>query len=108
MRSLMRYVPKRYDPAIIEALALAGALNPNLREAGRAEAITRAATWLQAGDSESVWAGEIGIDGDYVLRRLWRGVTDHHVVDHKFVASAEARKLHGLAAEQAPAYASQS
>jgi DNA gyrase subunit B len=32
-------------------------------------------------------------------------VTDHHVVDHKFVASAEARKLHGLAAEQAAAYA---
>ncbi|MEA3002522.1 MAG: gyrase subunit, partial [Sphingomonadales bacterium] len=31
MRSLMAYVPRRYDPAIIEALALAGALNPNLR-----------------------------------------------------------------------------
>jgi DNA gyrase subunit B len=108
MRSLMAYVPRRYDPAIIEALALAGALNPNLREPGRAEAITRAAAWLQAGDEDSTWTGEIGADGDYVLRRLWRGVTDHHVVDHKFVASAEARKLHGLATEQAPAYASAS
>ncbi|HEX4738764.1 MAG TPA: DNA topoisomerase (ATP-hydrolyzing) subunit B [Allosphingosinicella sp.] len=108
MRSLMRYVPKRYDPAIIEALALAGALDPNLREPGRAQAIARAAAWLQAGDSESTWNGELGADGDYILRRLWRGVTDHHVVDHKFVASAEARKLHGLAAEQAPAYATQS
>jgi DNA gyrase subunit B len=108
MRSLMRYVPKRYDPAIIEALALAGALDPALREPGRVEAITRAATWLQAGDEESTWSGSLGADGDYVLQRLWRGVTDHHVVDHKFVASAEARKLHGLAAEQAAAYASQS
>src|SRR3954471_11105683 len=108
MRSLMRYVPKRYDPAIIEALALAGALNPHLREPGRTEAITRAATWLQAGDEESTWTGSLGADGDYVLQRLWRGVTDHHIVDHKFVASAEARKLHGLAAEQAAAYASQS
>src|SRR3954464_6885491 len=108
MRSLMRYVPKRYDPAIIEALALAGALNPALREPGRAEAIGRAAAWLQAGDEESTWTGSLGADGDYVLQRLWRGVTDHHVVDHKFVASAEARKLHGLAAEQAAAYASQS
>jgi DNA gyrase subunit B len=108
MRSLMAYVPRRYDPAIIEALALAGALNPNLREPGRAEAITRAAAWLQAGDEDSTWTGEIGADGDYVLRRLWRGVTDHHVVDHKFVASAEARKLHGLATEQAPAYATAS
>ncbi|HEY1606505.1 MAG TPA: DNA topoisomerase (ATP-hydrolyzing) subunit B [Allosphingosinicella sp.] len=108
MRSLMNYVPKRYDPAIIEALALAGALNPNLREAGRGETIARAAAWLQAGDTESTWTGELGADGDYILRRLWRGVTDHHVVDHKFVASAEARKLHGLAGEQAQAYATSS
>ncbi len=108
VRTLMRYVPRRYDPGLIEALALAGALNPALRTPGRAEAIARAATFLQAGDEESTWTGEIGADGDYVLRRLWRGVTDHHIVDHKFVASAEARKLHALAAEQAPAYASQS
>jgi DNA gyrase subunit B len=105
MRSLMRYVPRRYDPMLIEALALCGALNPNLRD--RAGAVGRTAAWLQAGDDEAQWTGELGADGDYVLRRLWRGVTDHHIVDHKFVASAEARKLHGLAAEQAPAYAAQ-
>ena len=102
MRSLMRYVPRRYDPALIEALALTGALNPNLRD--RAAAAGRAAAWLQAGDEEARWTGEVGADGDYVLRRLWRGVTDHHVIDHKFVASAEARKLHGLATEQAATY----
>jgi DNA gyrase subunit B len=43
-----------------------------------------------------------------VLKRLWRGVTDYHVVDHKFLVSAEARKLHGLALEQADTYAAQS
>jgi DNA gyrase subunit B len=102
MRSLMRYVPRRYDPALIEALALTGALNPNLRD--RVAAAGRAAAWLQAGDEEAKWTGEAGADGDYVLRRLWRGVTDHHVIDHKFIASAEARKLHGLASEQAPTY----
>ncbi|HEY6917510.1 MAG TPA: DNA gyrase subunit B, partial [Allosphingosinicella sp.] len=32
MRTLMRYVPRRYDPAIIEALALAGALDPELKD----------------------------------------------------------------------------
>ncbi|MEA3036664.1 MAG: gyrase subunit [Sphingomonadales bacterium] len=105
MRSLMRYVPRRYDPMLIEALALCGALNPHLRD--RAGAVARTAAWLQAGDDDALWTGELGADGDYVLRRLWRGVTDHHIVDHKFVASAEARKLHGLAAEQAPAYAAQ-
>jgi DNA gyrase subunit B len=106
MRSLMRYVPRRYDPMLIEALALSGALNPTLRD--RAAAAERTAAWLQAGDAEAQWTGEVGADGDYVLRRLWRGVTDHHIVDHKFVASAEARKLHGLAAEQAPTYATAS
>ena len=35
MRTLMRYVPRRYDPVIIEALALAGALDPELSRAGR-------------------------------------------------------------------------
>jgi DNA gyrase subunit B len=101
----MRYVPRRYDPGLIEALALNGALDPALKPGQRAEAITRAAAFLQGSDSESTWTGEIGADGDYVLRRLWRGVTDHHVVDHKFVASAEARKLHSLTAEQAASYA---
>jgi DNA gyrase subunit B len=108
VRSLMRYVPRRYDPGLIEALALNGALDPALPAARRAEAIARAAAFLQASDESSTWTGEVGADGDYVLRRLWRGVTDHHVVDHKFVASAEARKLHGLAAEQAATYASAS
>jgi DNA gyrase subunit B len=108
VRSLMRYVPRRYDPGLIEALALNGALDPARRADRRAAAIGRAADFLQAGDEDSTWTGEIGADGDYVLRRLWRGVTDHHVVDHKFVGSAEARKLHGLAAEQAPTYSSAS
>jgi DNA gyrase subunit B len=108
VRSLMRYVPRRYDPGLIEALALNGALDPELPAAARAEAIARAARFLQGSDEDAIWAGELGADGDYVLRRLWRGVTDHHVVDHKFIASAEARKLHGLTAEQAPAYATAS
>jgi DNA gyrase subunit B len=106
VRSLMAYVPKRYDPAIIEALALNGVLDPEL--ADRADAIRRTAAWLQAGDTESTWTGELGEDGNVILKRLWRGVTDWHVVDHKFLVSAEARKLHALAAEQIATYASQS
>ncbi|HEX8574508.1 MAG TPA: DNA topoisomerase (ATP-hydrolyzing) subunit B [Allosphingosinicella sp.] len=105
VRSLMAYVPRRYDPGLIEALALNGALDPGRPAAERTAAIARAAAFLQESDQDSTWTGEVGADGDYVLRRLWRGVTDHHVVDHKFVASAEARKLHTLAAEQAAAYA---
>ncbi|HEV7661669.1 MAG TPA: DNA topoisomerase (ATP-hydrolyzing) subunit B [Allosphingosinicella sp.] len=105
MRALMAYIPRRYDPAIIEALALSGSLDPKLGAAQRADAIARASKWLGAGDEEGRWTGEMGADGDYVLRRLWRGVTDHHVIDHKFLVSAEARKLHGLAIGEAETYA---
>jgi DNA gyrase subunit B len=108
VRTLMRYVPRRYDPAIIEALALTGALDPDLKDGERAAAVASAAAWLQAGDADATWGGEASDEGNYVLKRLWRGVTDWHIVDHKFLASAEARKLHGLATEQAPAYGSQS
>jgi DNA gyrase subunit B len=108
VRTLMRYVPKRYDPAIIEALALTGALDPELKDGERASAVGSAAAWLQAGDADATWSGEVGEDGNYVLKRLWRGVTDWHIVDHKFLVSAEARKLHALTAEQAAAYATQS
>jgi DNA gyrase subunit B len=70
--------------------------------------VQRAAAWLQAGDSDSTWSGEIGEEGNYVLKRLWRGVTDWHIVDHKFLMSAEARKLHTLTLEQVATYATQS
>jgi DNA gyrase subunit B len=108
VRTLMRYVPRRYDPALIEALALTGALDPELKDGARAAAAERTAAWLQAGDAEASWTGEASGEGNYILKRLWRGVTDWHVVDHKFLVSAEARKLHALAMEQATTYATQS
>ena len=37
---------------------------------------------------------------------MWRGVTDAHLIEPGFVGSAEARKLHKLAQEQAEAYGS--
>ncbi|MEA3030997.1 MAG: gyrase subunit [Sphingomonadales bacterium] len=105
LRSLMTYVPRRYDPAIIEGLALTGALDPRLGPADRQEALSLTQEWLNVVDEEGQWSAEMGADGDYVLRRLWRGVTDHHVIDHKFLVSAEARKLHGLAVPEAATYA---
>ena len=101
VRALMAYVPRRYDPGLIEALALTGALNP---EQG-AEALALTQEWLNTVDDEGRWTAEQGADGDYILRRLWRGVTDHHVIDHKFLVSAEARKLHGLVVPEAATYA---
>src|SRR5437868_4441901 len=97
MRTLMRYAPKKYDPAMIEALALSGGLDPKLDAAGRAKAIATVAAWLGAGDLEAAWSGEVAAEGGYLLKRAWRGVTDAHIVEPSFIGSAEARKLHALA-----------
>jgi len=105
MKSLMRFVPKRYDPVIIEALALTGALDPDANETAHRAAAARMATWMGRMDPEAKWTGDLSEDGGYDLRRLWRGVTDVHLIDPAFVRSAEARKLHALASEQADSYA---
>jgi DNA gyrase subunit B len=104
MRTLMRYVPRRYDPSIIEVLALGGALDPEATREVRAERLTSVATRLDAADTEARWSVRITEEGGYHFERLWRGVTDHHIVEASFLVSAEARKLHALATEQAPSY----
>ncbi|MFM1982912.1 MAG: gyrase subunit [Pseudomonadota bacterium] len=105
MRTLMRYVPRKYDPAIIEGLALVGALDPSLDAAGRQAGIDRAAAWLGRADTEARWTGQVSAEGGFHLQRLWRGVTDHHIIEASFLLSQEARRLHSLVSEQAEAYA---
>ena len=104
LRTLMRYAPRKYDPALVEALAINGALKPNLDKAGQEKAIARTAEWLGRADEEAQWSGEVAAEGGYLLRRLWRGVTDAYVIEKGFLVSAEARKLATLAGEQAAVY----
>ncbi|MBV9529312.1 DNA topoisomerase (ATP-hydrolyzing) subunit B [Sphingomonas sp.] len=108
MRTLMRYAPRKYDPALVEALAINGALAPDLSASRRVEAVAKVAQWLGAGDLEATWSGEVAAEGGYLLRRLWRGVTDVAIIEPSFLVSAEARKLDMLAREQAAAYAAPS
>jgi len=102
MARLMAYVPQRYPSDVVEALALAGALDPALRD--RSPVAARVAEWLGRADSEARWDVVATDDGGYHAKRFWRGVTDHHVIDAGFVQSAEARKLHTLATEQGDSY----
>ncbi|AZI36213.1 DNA gyrase subunit B [Caenibius tardaugens NBRC 16725] len=104
LRSLMGFVPRRYDPKIVELLALAGAFDPELGTDARQAALTLAAKRLEMGDPEARWSASLGEDGAIRVERLWRGVTDHHLIEASFVTSAEARKLARLAAEQAEVY----
>ncbi|MCJ2187002.1 DNA topoisomerase (ATP-hydrolyzing) subunit B [Novosphingobium beihaiensis] len=104
MRNLMAFIPRRYDPVIIEALALSGALEPELSAAARATALEKTAAWLDRGDGEAKWSARLTEDGTVEVERLWRGVTDHHKIEASFLSSAEARKLARLAAEHADVY----
>ena len=110
LRALMRYVPRGHNYELIEALALNGALDPEIDSAGRTAAGVRAAEWLNAaeraltGGAEAKWT-IVAVDGGYTLEKRWRGVSDHHAIDAAFLASQEARRLHKLASEQAETYA---
>ncbi|MDF7777260.1 DNA topoisomerase (ATP-hydrolyzing) subunit B [Sphingomonas sp. AOB5] len=104
MRTLMRYVPRRYDPSIIEALALGGAFNPEALREQREAALAVVVNRLDAADADARWSARVSEEGGYHFERLWRGVTDHHIVEAPFLVSAEARKLHTLAGEQSDSY----
>ena len=105
IRNLIAFVPRKYNPALIEQLALAGALAPDLDNAARTTALEQAALRLGMGDTEARWSAELRSDGTVRLARLWRGVTDVHDIEAAFLTSAEARKLHRLAGEQAETFA---
>ena len=104
MRAVMRYVPRRYNPAIIEALAINGALDPELSQQAQADRLGATVRWMDAQDEEGNWSGRIAEEGGFHFERLWRGVTDHHMIEHGFIGSAEARKLHAIAADEADSY----
>ncbi len=104
MRNLMGFVPRKYSPDLIEAMALAGVFDP-APDADRSGSLDAAAALLQRGDTEARWSAEIGGDGMIRFHRLWRGVTDVHEIEAKFLDSAEARKLHRVAGEFADVYA---
>ncbi|GGE05271.1 DNA gyrase subunit B [Tsuneonella deserti] len=104
IRSLLGFVPRKYDPAVIEQMALAGALDPALDAAGRMAALERAAARMGRGDPEAQWSVIRRDDGSIAFARVWRGVTDAHEIEAKFLESAEARKLHRVAEEHAGAF----
>jgi DNA gyrase subunit B len=101
-------VPRRYNAAIIEALSLNGALDPELSTAAQAERLAATVAWMDGQDAEGRWTGRIAEEGGFHFERRWRGVTDHHVIEGGFVGSAEARKLHAIASEEAGSYRSTS
>ena len=104
LRNLIAFVPRKYDAGIVEQMALSGALDPELDATARAKALELAAQRLGMGDPEARWTAELRADGSVRFERLWRGVTDVHDIEAAFLTSAEARKLHRVAGDNADAY----
>ncbi len=104
-RNLLGFVPRRYDFNLVEQMALSGALDPALSADTRAASLDFTASRIQMGDAEAQWTARLLDDGSVQFSRLWRGVTDVHDIDARFLESTEALKLHGLAGPQAETYA---
>src|SRR5690606_13400369 len=100
------YVPPRYNPLLVEELALTGGLDPELAgdEAGKARHAALVAERLNAWD-DGAWSGEAAATGGYHFVRTSRGVADHYVIDRGLLISAESRKLHAAATEETESYA---
>ncbi len=98
----------RYPRFIVEQAAIAGALDPALfDDADRAEAAARRiAERLDAlsEETERGWEGAVA-DGGFLFTREVRGVREAHALDHALVNSADARRLHAMAAHLDEIYA---
>ncbi|WP_271079328.1 DNA topoisomerase (ATP-hydrolyzing) subunit B [Aurantiacibacter sp. MUD61] len=106
LKNLLAFAPRKYDSAVIEAMAMSGALEPDLSTDTRNARLADAAAQMQKSDPEADWSAKLNDAGDVRFDRVWRGVTDVHLVEAKFLDSAEARKLHRRGVEQAETYAS--
>ncbi|MEM1052597.1 MAG: DNA topoisomerase (ATP-hydrolyzing) subunit B [Pseudomonadota bacterium] len=104
LKNMIAFVPRRYDSAIIEQMALSGALDPGLSQPARVTALEKTAGQLEAGDQDAKWSVRVLESGTVQFSRLWRGVTDVHEIEGRFLTSTEAHKLHSIAVEQADAY----
>lgn len=81
---------------VIAQLAIAGAFGPDAGEAEANEAANRLDT--VADEGEDGWSGAFDTDGALVMEREVRGVAERIVLRPAFRDSADARKLHKLAA----------
>ncbi|MEW6258050.1 MAG: DNA topoisomerase (ATP-hydrolyzing) subunit B [Pseudomonadota bacterium] len=102
LRSALNALHPRYNKAVVEQAALAGALRPGLiqDEAGAAEAGARVAARLDrlAEETERGWVAEVDETGMRFARTV-RGVKEVAALDVAFLSSPDARRLDTLAGE---------
>jgi DNA gyrase subunit B len=105
VRALINGLHTRYNRAVVEQAAIAGALNPEIfNDLGRADAMARkVAERLDAiaEDIERGWEGRTSTSnegpGGFIFERMLRGVKEYAHLDMGLINSADARALHRYA-----------
>ncbi|MDE1569330.1 DNA topoisomerase (ATP-hydrolyzing) subunit B [Aquabacter sediminis] len=104
MRGALGALHPRYNRAVAEQAALAGALAPNLLDdlnaAAAAAARTAARLDALSEETERGWTGTLDEAGMRFSRTV-RGVLETNVLDNTFLTSPDARRLDNLAGELA-------
>ncbi len=87
----------RYDKAVVEQAAIAGALNAdnlhNHEKAQEAAAYIARRLDILADEFERGWEGEATEEGDLIFTRVVRGVKEVTTIDAALLGSADARRL---------------
>ncbi|WP_182084286.1 DNA topoisomerase (ATP-hydrolyzing) subunit B [Aureimonas sp. ME7] len=108
VRQILGGLHSRYNRAVVEQAAIAGALSPAVAEnRGEAEVMAdRIAKALDAvaEETERGWIGEADGEGGYRFQRTVRGVQEVQALDAGLVQSADAIALHRLAARLGEVY----
>jgi DNA gyrase subunit B len=107
LRSVLAGLHSRYDRAVVEQAAIAGALHPDVADdKEKATAIVaRIAARLDeiAEEGDGPWSGEID-GGGYRFTRTVRGVLEVRNVDAPLINSGDALALHRLSARLGDVY----
>jgi DNA gyrase subunit B len=108
VRQVIQSLHSRYDRAVVEQGAIAGAMRPDLADdpdqAGPAAGYIARRLDAIAEDIERGWTGEAR-DGGFVLSRTVRGVRQAALLDAALLGSQEARKLDERAGSLQEVYA---
>jgi DNA gyrase subunit B len=107
-RAILRGLHPRYSRAVVEQVAIAGAISPAIlgdpKKADVAAAYVAKRLDAQSEETERGWAGKSDAEGFHFARTV-RGVREEVAIDQAFLASADARKLDALTAHLQEIYA---
>lgn len=101
-------IHSRYDRSVIEQVAIAGALNPEIlsepEKAAEAAAYVAKRLDTLAEEGEAGWSGSFSSQDGFRFEREVRGVAEVAIVDPALLDSANARKLDQYTARLQPIY----